>query len=487
MKSIENNIVNNSVNDKKIVIPKNINNNSIIKTSTLVISINDFHASQPGQLNIKKNEYLIVTDWNCEEGWVYGHRKDNETEMGLFPKVFIKIYNENEELVKITPEYRVKFRKKIKTLKALREMKMIHKKNKISINRNNLFSDSFSEIMKLTPYDMKKSLIINYLGESGVDNGGLLRDFFYQLSKEIGNPNYALLQYSTSNSYELEINPKSNMANPLDLQYFRFIGRIMGLAIFNEQYLSLSFTLLFYKKLLGKKPEFYDLKDVDPEMYKNLNWLKENKGAENLYLTFEIEEDDCFGNHRKVSLKPNGANIDVTDYNKFEYIDLVVKHKLNNTGDENQFAELKKGFYEVIPLEIRKILNEFDLKYLLSGINEIDIDDWEHNTNYEGYSKNDNTIFYFWKFVKEISDYERTQLLLFATGNSQVPVTGFKDLQGNGKIQPFNIKKAGTENDLPISHTCFNRIDLPPYTSYYQLKQKLLLAITEGMSGFEKS
>jgi len=67
MKSIENNIVNNSVNDKKIVIPKNINNNSIIKTSTLVISINDFHASQPGQLNIKKNEYLIVTDWNCED------------------------------------------------------------------------------------------------------------------------------------------------------------------------------------------------------------------------------------------------------------------------------------------------------------------------------------------------------------------------------------------------------------------------------------
>jgi len=44
-------------------------------------------------------------------------------------------------------------------------------------------------------------------------------------------------------------------------------------------------------------------------------------------------------------------------------------------------------------------------------------------------------------------------LLLFATGNSQVPVTGFKDLQGSDKVMHFNIKKIGTENDLPKSHT----------------------------------
>jgi len=54
-------------------------------------------------------------------------------------------------------------------------MRIIHKKNKISINRNNLFGDSFNEIMKLSHYDLKKILIVNYVGENGVDVGGLLR------------------------------------------------------------------------------------------------------------------------------------------------------------------------------------------------------------------------------------------------------------------------------------------------------------------------
>jgi len=94
------------------------------------------------------------------------------------------------------------------------------------------------------------------------------------LSKEIGNPNYSLLQYSSGNSYELEINPQSSLDNPLYLKYFKFIGRLMGLAIFNKQYFPLSFTLLFYKRLLGKEPEFSDLKFVDSQIYKNLKWLK---------------------------------------------------------------------------------------------------------------------------------------------------------------------------------------------------------------------
>jgi len=79
------------------------------------------------------------------------------------------------------------------------------------------------------------------------------------------------------------------------------------------------------------------------------------------------------------------------------------------------------------------------------------------------------------------------KLLIFATGNSQIPVTGFKDLQGDGTIQHFNIKKLISSNvysTLPISHTCFNRIDLPPYTSYRTLRQKLLFAISEGMGDF---
>jgi len=461
-------------------------------TPTLVIAINNFSGEKYDQLDITKNEFLMVTNWNCEDGWVYGYRKDNKEEKGLFPKVLIKIYKEENKgkrtyndiyFNNITPEYRIQFENKVKKLRSLNEMKLINDHTEILIDRNSVFNDALNIIMYKSPEELKKRLVIKYLGENGIDVGGLLRDFFYQISKEIGNVNYSLFKYPHNNSYELEINPNSNI-EPNHLIYFNFIGRIIGLAIFHKHYLSVSFTLLLLKKLLDKPLDIDDLEYVDPEMFRSLKQLKENDGAEKSYLTFEMDMEDCFGNRTTIELKPNGANINVTDSNKNEYIDLIVENKLNNTNDKEQLIALKKGFYDIIPKSINSILDELDLKFLISGINEIDVNDWEYNTEYDGYQADDITIKNFWKCVRNFSNEDRTKLLLFATGNSQVPVTGFKDLQGGENIIHFKLKKSGTENDLPISHTCFNRIDLPPYTSLDVLEQKLLYAITEGIDGF---
>eukprot|EP00833_Pecoramyces_ruminatium_P010392 jgi/Orpsp1_1/1184424/evm.model.c7180000089453.1 len=433
-----------------------------IKTPTLVMALHDFSGEKYDQLDISKDEFLVVTDWNCkEEGWVYGHRKDNKEEKGLFPKVFVKVYdNENNKgiMIKsnITPDYRIKFENKVKLLRSLMEMQVVNDSTIIFVHRNNLFHDAFNSIMSKSPEELKKQLRVEYIGEEGLDAGGLLRDFFYQLSKEIGNVNYSLFQYVHDNSYELEINPNSGMVDSDHLEYFRFIGRIIGLAIFHRQYLSIFFTLLFYKKLLNKPLEFSDLKYVDYEMFKNLKQLKENDGAKDLYLTFQMEIKDCFGHHKTIELKPDGANIDVTDSNKYEYIDLITKNKLSHQNDSEQLEALQQGFYEIIPDNINILIDEIDLKFLISGVNEVDVNDWENNTIYDGYEKDDITIINFWKCVRNFSHENRTKLLLFATGNSQVPVTGFKDLQGSGKIQPFKIKKHGLSKDLPKSHTWYS-------------------------------
>ena len=71
----------------------------------------------------------------------------------------------------------------------------------------------------------------------------------------------------------------------------------------------------------------------------------------------------------------------------------------------------------------------------------------------------------------------KSRLLQFATGTSRIPVNGFKDLQGSDGPRRFTIEKAGDPNHLPKSHTCFNRIDLPPYKDYASLEHKLTLAV----------
>ena len=44
-------------------------------------------------------------------------------------------------------------------------------------------------------------------------------------------------------------------------------------------------------------------------------------------------------------------------------------------------------------------------------------------------------------------------MLLFATGNTQVPASGFKDLRKNGEIKLFEIEKYGIPENLPKAHT----------------------------------
>ena len=81
--------------------------------------------------------------------------------------------------------------------------------------------------------------------------------------------------------------------------------------------------------------------------------------------------------------------------------------------------------------------------------------------------------------ITEWDNEQRARLLQFTTGTSRIPVNGFKDLQGSDGPRRFTIEKAGEIQQLPKSHTCFNRVDLPPYVDYDSFKQKLTLAVEE--------
>ena len=63
----------------------------------------------------------------------------------------------------------------------------------------------------------------------------------------------------------------------------------------------------------------------------------------------------------------------------------------------------------------------------------------------------------------------------------------FQELYGSNGPQPFTIEKWGNPNSYPRAHTCFNRLDLPPYESYQQLRDRLIKAIdnSEGFAGVD--
>jgi len=301
------------------------------------------------------------------------------------------------------------------------------------------------------------------------------------LSKEMFNPYYGLFEYSAADNYTLQINPFSGMCNEDHLSYFKTIGRISGMATYHGKLLDAFFIRPFYKMMLGKTISLKDMESVDTEYYNSLKWITENDPAE-LDLRFSVDED-LFGITQQRELKKGGEDVAVTEENKQEYIDLVIQWRFvaRVLPQMNSFLE---GYNELVPLQMLKVFDENELELLMCGIGKIDVKDWKHNTVYKsGYHSNHIVIQWFWRLVLTFSNEMRSRLLQFVTGTSRVPMNGFKELYGSNGPQLFTIEKWGTSNSLPRSHTCFNRIDLPPHESYQELRDKIVKAI-EGSGTF---
>ncbi|KAK7891205.1 hypothetical protein WMY93_023168 [Mugilogobius chulae] len=348
---------------------------------------------------------------------------------------------------------------------------------KISVSRQTLFEDSFQQIMNVKPYDLRRRLYIIMRGEEGLDYGGIAREWFFLLSHEVLNPMYCLFEYAGKNNYCLQINPASSI-NPDHLTYFRFIGRFIAMALYHGKFIDTGFTLPFYKRMLDKKPTLKDLESIDPEFYNSIMWVKDNNLEECGLELYFAQDMEILGKVSTHQLKADGENLLVTEDNKDEYIGLLTDWRFTR-GVEEQTKAFLDGFNEVVPLEWLRYFDEKELELMLCGMQEIDLADWQKNTIYRHYTKNSKQIHWFWQVVKDMDNEKRIRLLQFVTGTCRLPVGGFAELIGSNGPQKFCIDKVGKETWLPRSHTCFNRLDLPPYRSLEQLKEKLLFAIEE--------
>ncbi|XP_017694619.1 PREDICTED: E3 ubiquitin-protein ligase NEDD4-like [Lepidothrix coronata] len=229
-------------------------------------------------------------------------------------------------------------------------------------------------------------------------------------------------------------------------------------------------------------PRFVNSAPQDSEYYNSLKWILENDPTE-LDLMFCIDEEN-FGQTYQVDLKPNGSEIMVTNENKREYIDLVIQWRFVNRVQKQMNAFLE-GFTELLPIDLIKIFDENELELLMCGLGDVDVNDWRQHTIYKnGYCPNHPVIQWFWKAVLLMDAEKRIRLLQFVTGTSRVPMNGFAELYGSNGPQLFTIEQWGSPDKLPRAHTCFNRLDLPLYDSFEDLREKLLMAV-ENAQGFE--
>ncbi|GFP90797.1 E3 ubiquitin-protein ligase upl7 [Phtheirospermum japonicum] len=338
--------------------------------------------------------------------------------------------------------------------------------NEIVIRRGHIFEDGMRQLNSLGS-KLKSAIHVSFVSESGLpeaglDYGGLSKEFLTDISKLAFSPEYGLFS-QTSTSDRLII-PNAT-ARYLDngIQMIEFLGRIVGKALYEGILLDFYFSHVFVQKLLGRYSFLDELSTLDPELYRNLMYVKHYDGdVKDLSLDFTVTEESL-GKRHVIELKPGGKDICVTNENKLQYVHAMADYKLN-----------------------RQLLS--------GGDHDIDVDDLRKNTHYTGgYSEGSRTIKLFWEVFAGFEPRERCMLLKFVTSCSRAPLLGFKHLHPAFTIHkvacdvPLWASFGGQDVDrLPSASTCYNTLKLPTYKRPGTLRAKLLYAINSN-AGFELS
>ncbi|XP_075163815.1 HECT and RLD domain containing E3 ubiquitin ligase 4 isoform X2 [Haematobia irritans] len=344
----------------------------------------------------------------------------------------------------------------------------------LNVTRENLVQDTLREIMKCNPNDLKKPLKIKFFGEEAEDAGGVRKEFFMLLLKDLIDPKYGMFkEYEDSRVVWF-----ADMTFETENMYF-LIGIICGLAIYNFTIINLPFPLALYKKIMNENVDLSDLQELSPMLARSMQQILDYDGddfEETFDLHFEISRD-IFGESTSEPLKPNGSNINVTKENRQEFVDLYVDFIFNKAVDD-KFKAFQKGFMKVCWGNVLKLFRPEELMAMVVGNEEYDWKTWELSCEYKnGYTVSDDTVKWFWETFHEMSLEDKKKFLLYLTGSDRIPIQGMKAIKIF--IQPTNDDRC-----LPVAHTCFNLLDLPRYKTKERLKYKLMQAIqqTQGFS-----
>jgi E3 ubiquitin-protein ligase HERC4 len=344
----------------------------------------------------------------------------------------------------------------------------------LNVSRDHIVRDALQELSSADSVDLKKPLKIKFHGEEAEDAGGVRKEFFMLLLREILDPKYGMFK-----EYEETRALWFSECSFEDESIYFLIGTICGLAIYNFTIIDMPFPLALYKKLLNEPVQLVDLKSLSPVMANSLQNLLDYTGTDlqdTFSLFFEISRND-FGEEKVVELKPNGSKIPVTQDNKQEYVNLYIDY-IFNTSIKKKYTAFHEGFMRVCGGRVLQLFHSHELMAVVVGNENYDWTALEDSAEYKnGYSSSDKTIRWFWQVIHEMSLQDKKKFLLFLTGSDRIPIQGMKAIKI--VIQPTNDEKF-----LPVAHTCFNLLDLPRYKTKERLRYKLMQAIqqTQGFS-----
>lgn len=349
------------------------------------------------------------------------------------------------------------------------------------IDRSQLLAESFEYIAHVEASSLQGGLFMEFKNEEAT-GPGVLREWFCLVSQAIFNPQNALFVTCPNDLRRFLPNPASKV-DPLHLEYFKFTGRVIALALMHKVQVGIMLDRTFFSLLAGEDVSLEDIRDADPYMYRSCKEILEMDpevvDEDVLGLTF-VQEVEELGSVKAVEICHNGGNVVVNSRNRKQYVNLLVQQRFVLSIAE-QVRCFSEGFGDIVGgLSVQRSffqsLNVGDLDWMLYGNGSaISVEDWKAHTDYNGYKVTDPQISWFWKIVKHMSAERKSILLSFWTSIKHLPVEGFGGLAS--RLYIYNTGER--RNRLPTSHTCFYRLCLPPYKTISAMEDRLNIVTQE--------
>ncbi|KAJ1547365.1 putative E3 ubiquitin-protein ligase [Nowakowskiella sp. JEL0078] len=248
------------------------------------------------------------------------------------------------------------------------------------VNRHSIIQDSLTQL-SVKHIDLKKRLRIEFLNEDGVDAGGLTKEWFLLLVRDLFDQQYGMFVFDEESGLCW-----FNHISFENHDEYRLVGIIIGLAIYNSMILDVHFPLACYKKLLRQPVStLEDLRGFRPQLADGLQKLLDYEGddVEDVFNLDFVVEYDAWGQRVRVPLVDNGEMIPVTKHNKKQYVDVYVLWVLEGSV-RKQFDAFADGFNHVCGGNALSLFRPEEIEMMVRGGTELDLKNLESVTEYDG-------------------------------------------------------------------------------------------------------
>ncbi|KAH6722163.1 ubiquitin-protein ligase-like protein E3 [Leptodontidium sp. MPI-SDFR-AT-0119] len=364
----------------------------------------------------------------------------------------------------------------------------------LKIRRDCLVEDSLKgvgEVVGTGGEEIKKGLRIEFRGEEGIDAGGLRKEWFLLLVRDVFNPEHGMFTYDDDSGF-CYFNPNSFETTD---QFF-LVGVVLGLAIYNSTILDVALPPFAFRKLLAAAPpaapgatshakpsmtySLEDLAEFRPSLARGLRQLLDFGGdVEATFCRDFVADVDRYGQSTQVPLCPDGEKKAVTNSNRREFVDLYVRYLLD-TAVARQFEPFKRGFFTVCGGNALSLFRPEEIELLIRGSDEpLDIASLRavsvcENWKVPNAAETEPVVQWFWQSFQAASPKDQRKLLSFITGSDRIPAMGATNLV-------IRLSCLGDDGPrFPVARTCFNMLSLWRYSSKEKLEHMLWRAVNES-------